>query len=101
MQASGHTHAHEQHPVQLSGLAMYAKWYPRSFTSLGWSERVLVGQATTQRLQPLHLSMLTVIAPLIFAMLSCIMCFELFPYVGIEVDEVKWYKITKNLLSGQ
>lgn len=67
MHASGQTNAQLLHPTHLSGSLIYAKWYPRLLTSLGCNDKTLAGQATTHKLHPLHRSVFTVTAPLIFA----------------------------------
>jgi|GEM_PF-3369641 len=68
MQASGHTYAQAEQPTQASGLAMCEKLYPFEFASND-KANTADGQATTHRLQPLHRSTLTTIAPFTFAII--------------------------------
>jgi len=73
IQASGHTLAQAEQPTHDSGFAMNEKLYPFEFASL-FSNNTFEGQATTHKLQPLHLSTFTTIAPFTFAILFCLNC---------------------------
>lgn len=66
MQPSGHTIPQLAHPMQASSFSIIAKLYPFAFTCFDIAN-TFAGHATTHNLQPLHLSWLTTIAPLIFA----------------------------------
>jgi len=68
MHASGQTNAQAEQPTQESGSAMNEKLYPFEFASL-FSNNTFDGQATTHKLQPLHRSMFTTIAPFNFAII--------------------------------
>jgi len=68
MQASGQTKAHAEQPTQESGSAIYEKLYPFELASL-FSNNTFAGHATTHKLQPLHRSIFTTIAPFIFAII--------------------------------
>lgn len=67
MHPSGHTIAQEEHPLHLSSSICEAYGYPFLFTSFWVKAKISSGHATTQRLQPLHRSVSTTIAPLIVA----------------------------------
>ena len=67
MQPSGQTVAHAVQPMQVSALISSQYAYPRWFTAVLQRANVCVGQATTQRLQPLHRSVSMTTAPLILA----------------------------------
>ena len=66
--ASGQTNAHAAHPTHDSGSTMVEKLYPFEFASI---ERANTsdGHAATHKLQPLQRSILTTIAPFIFAII--------------------------------
>ena len=69
---SGHTYAQAAQPIHESGSDICEKLYPLEFASFD-SDKVVVGQATTHKSQPLQCSIFTTIAPLNFAMIFLIL----------------------------